>query len=229
MKRSPSLFANMLFVLSMLAAIVLVASPVSAELIANWSFNDGTGTDVTGNGYSLNGSSTPVAVALGGPSANSVHNAQGWDFSTGGVGDTLPADDFILGLYAKADDPPLRSGSGWTNVFCTKSDGGAISFGILGDLILPHHLPPAVRAAVGGPGPDAASRIDQAAEAYLDSLPPGPGQFGRAVEPLERILIRRALAETHGNQSAAADLLGLHRNTLRNKLRQLGMEGGEEG
>jgi DNA-binding protein Fis len=37
------------------------------------------------------------------------------------------------------------------------------------------------------------------------------------------------LAETHGNQSAAADLLGLHRNTLRNKLRQLGIEGGEEG
>ena len=97
-----------------------------------------------------------------------------------------------------------------------------------GDVILPRHLPAAVRAAAGGAGPDA-SRVHQAAEAYLDSLPPGAGQFGRAVEPLERALIRRALAETHGNQSAAADLLGLHRNTLRNKLRQLGMEGGEEG
>jgi two-component system nitrogen regulation response regulator GlnG len=98
-----------------------------------------------------------------------------------------------------------------------------------GDMILPRHLPAAVRAAADGRGPDAASRIDQAAEAYLDSLPPGPGKFARAVEPLERALIRRALARTHGNQSAAADLLGLHRNTLRNKLRQLGMEGGEEG
>ena len=96
-----------------------------------------------------------------------------------------------------------------------------------GDVILPRHLPAAVRAAAGGAGPDA-SRVHQAAEAYLDSLPPGAGQFGRAVESLERALIRRALAETHGNQSAAADLLGLHRNTLRNKLRQLGMEGGQE-
>jgi two-component system nitrogen regulation response regulator GlnG len=97
-----------------------------------------------------------------------------------------------------------------------------------GDLILPQHLPAAVRAAAGGAGPDA-SRMEQAAEAYLDSLPPGAGKFGRAVESLERALIHRALAETHGNQSAAADLLGLHRNTLRNKLRQLGMEGGQEG
>jgi DNA-binding NtrC family response regulator len=96
-----------------------------------------------------------------------------------------------------------------------------------GDVILPRHLPAAVRAAAGGAGPDA-SRVHQAAEAYLDSLPPGAGQFGRAVEPLERALIHRALSETHGNQSAAADLLGLHRNTLRNKLRQLGMEGGQE-
>jgi DNA-binding NtrC family response regulator len=96
-----------------------------------------------------------------------------------------------------------------------------------GDLILPQHLPAAVRAAAGGAGTDA-SRMDQAAEAYLDSLAPGPGRFGRAVEPLERALIRRALAQTHGNQSAAADLLGLHRNTLRNKLRQLAMEGGQE-
>jgi DNA-binding NtrC family response regulator len=97
-----------------------------------------------------------------------------------------------------------------------------------GDVILPQHLPAAVRAAAGGAGPDA-SRMEQAAEAYLDSLPPGAGKFGRAVESLERALVRRALAETHGNQSAAADLLGLHRNTLRNKLRQFDMERGEEG
>jgi two-component system nitrogen regulation response regulator GlnG len=96
-----------------------------------------------------------------------------------------------------------------------------------GDMILPRHLPAAVRAAAGGAGPDA-SRMDQAAEAYLDSLPPGADKLGLAAQPLERALIRRALARTHGNQSAAADLLGLHRNTLRNKLRQLGMEGGEE-
>ena len=90
-----------------------------------------------------------------------------------------------------------------------------------GDVILPQHLPAAVRA---GAGPDA-SRVDQATEAYLRSMPIEQGLFARAIEPVERALIRRALAETHGNQSAAADLLGLHRNTLRNKLRHLGMDG----
>jgi len=93
-----------------------------------------------------------------------------------------------------------------------------------GDVILPQHLPAAVRAAAG-PSP---ARQDEAAEAYLSTLAPGPGQFARAIEPLERALIRRALAETNGNQSAAADLLGLHRNTLRNKLRQLGLDSGQE-
>jgi len=93
-----------------------------------------------------------------------------------------------------------------------------------GDLILPQHLPTAVRTATG---PDA-SRLDAAAETYLSDLSTGTDQFARAIEPVERAVIRRALAQTHGNQSAAAELLGLHRNTLRNKLRQLGLDGGQE-
>lgn len=96
-----------------------------------------------------------------------------------------------------------------------------------GDVILPRHLPAAVRNADGGAA-GSASRIDQAAETYLDALPSGAGQYARAIEPLEAALIRRALSQTGGNQSAAAELLGLHRNTLRNKLRQLGVGGGDE-
>jgi Fis family transcriptional regulator len=41
---------------------------------------------------------------------------------------------------------------------------------------------------------------------------------------LEKALIRRALAEAGGNQSVAAERLGMHRNTLRNKLRELGLD-----
>lgn len=39
-----------------------------------------------------------------------------------------------------------------------------------------------------------------------------------AVEILERSLIERALDSTTGNRSAAAKLLGIHRNTLQRKM-----------
>ena len=40
----------------------------------------------------------------------------------------------------------------------------------------------------------------------------------------ERILIERALERTSGNQIMAARLLGLNRNTLRTKIRKLGIQ-----
>ena len=40
----------------------------------------------------------------------------------------------------------------------------------------------------------------------------------------ERILIERALERTGGNQIMAARLLGLNRNTLRTKIRKLGIQ-----
>ena len=40
----------------------------------------------------------------------------------------------------------------------------------------------------------------------------------------ERILIERALERTGGNQIMAARLLGLNRNTLRAKIRKLGIQ-----
>ena len=97
-----------------------------------------------------------------------------------------------------------------------------------GDVILPQHLPEAIRA-VGRPHPAGAEGLQAALRVYLDLLPPTPGdRYRAALEPLEEALLRRALAETHGNQSAAADLLGLHRNTLRKKLRQLGLDAPDE-
>jgi two-component system nitrogen regulation response regulator GlnG len=53
-----------------------------------------------------------------------------------------------------------------------------------------------------------------------DSLPP-PGLYHRILRELEYPLISSALAATRGNQIKAAELLGLNRNTLRKKVRDL--------
>jgi DNA-binding NtrC family response regulator len=46
-----------------------------------------------------------------------------------------------------------------------------------------------------------------------------------AVELLEKGLIGRAMTRTKGNRSAAAKLLGIHRNTLQRKCFQYKLEG----
>ena len=49
--------------------------------------------------------------------------------------------------------------------------------------------------------------------------------YEQALEWVERPLIAEALRITGGNNSKAADLLGIHRNTLRTKLRKWGQKG----
>jgi DNA-binding protein Fis len=46
-----------------------------------------------------------------------------------------------------------------------------------------------------------------------------------AVGELERKLIQTALSRTKGNQSRAAEVLGLHRNTLSRKITQYRLNG----
>jgi two-component system nitrogen regulation response regulator GlnG len=53
-----------------------------------------------------------------------------------------------------------------------------------------------------------------------DNLPP-PGLYHRILRELEYPLISAALTATRGNQIKAAELLGLNRNTLRKKVRDL--------
>ncbi len=57
---------------------------------------------------------------------------------------------------------------------------------------------------------------------YGDNLPP-PGLYHRVLREVEAPLIAAALAATRGNQIRAAELLGLNRNTLRKKIRELDM------
>ena len=56
-----------------------------------------------------------------------------------------------------------------------------------------------------------------------ERLPP-PGVYDRIMRDVERPLLSICLAATRGNQIRAAHLLGLNRNTLRKKIRDLGLE-----
>lgn len=69
-------------------------------------------------------------------------------------------------------------------------------------------------------------RIDHPLDAYLESILCQGGDllYPKAVEPIETELIRRVMEECRGNQSLAAKRLGLHRNTLRKKLRIHGLD-----
>ena len=58
---------------------------------------------------------------------------------------------------------------------------------------------------------------------FGERLPPS-GLYDRIIREVERPLIAISLAAARGNQIRAAQLLGLNRNTLRKKIRELGVE-----
>jgi two-component system nitrogen regulation response regulator GlnG len=58
---------------------------------------------------------------------------------------------------------------------------------------------------------------------FGDDLPP-PGLYHRILREIEYPLLSAALAATRGNQIRAADLLGVNRNTLRKKIRDLDIQ-----
>ena len=87
--------------------------------------------------------------------------------------------------------------------------------------------PPAMPAA--GMLPDDIT-IGQAVELHLQryfasfsgELPP-PGLYQRVLAEVEYPLVLASMTATRGNQIKAAELLGLNRNTLRKKIRELGV------
>jgi two-component system nitrogen regulation response regulator GlnG len=62
--------------------------------------------------------------------------------------------------------------------------------------------------------------LDRFFRAYDQSSPPA-AVYDRVLREIERPLITRTLQLTRGNQLKAADILGLNRNTLRKKIREL--------
>jgi len=65
--------------------------------------------------------------------------------------------------------------------------------------------------------------LDAYFRGFADSLPP-PGLYHRILREVESPLINAALASTRGNQIKAAELLGVNRNTLRKKIRELDIQ-----
>ena len=84
---------------------------------------------------------------------------------------------------------------------------------------------------VGGEEPRAEESLSAAVERHLsayfggfeDRLPPA-GLYHRILREIEYPLLTAALAATRGNQIRAADLLGVNRNTLRKKIRDLDIQ-----
>lgn len=68
------------------------------------------------------------------------------------------------------------------------------------------------------------AQIRQYFSAHEGQLP-APGLYQRLLEQLERPLIAQTLQATAGNQIRAAEVLGINRNTLRKKMRTLGIHG----
>ena len=90
---------------------------------------------------------------------------------------------------------------------------------------------PASRPAAFTDAPEATADLSEAVERYLSDyfmsfgqdLPPA-GLYTRILRKIESPLITAALTATRGNQIRAADLLGVNRNTLRKKIRDLGIK-----
>ena len=71
--------------------------------------------------------------------------------------------------------------------------------------------------------------VDVHIRRYFDALKggmPAPGLHGRVVREVEYPLIIATLEITRGNQVKAADILGLNRNTLRKKIKDLNIKAG---
>ncbi len=81
--------------------------------------------------------------------------------------------------------------------------------------------------AAGRSGPVTISQaVEENMRTYFsgfgEDLPP-PGLYNRVLAELEYPLILAVLTATRGNQIKAAEVLGLNRNTLRKKIRELGV------
>jgi len=105
-----------------------------------------------------------------------------------------------------------------------------ISEGAVKDILAEHLGQGGTEAAGGAPLDPSQHSLDELVDAHLaryfaelgDSLPP-PGLYNRVLEQVEGPLIAHMLSAVGGNQVRAAEVLGINRNTLRKKIRTLGV------
>jgi two-component system nitrogen regulation response regulator GlnG len=108
-----------------------------------------------------------------------------------------------------------------------------------GHVLLPDFLSDELHRKAGDSRPMHPPSPAGSLNALVDSLlQSGEGNLhARAVEALERVLLERVLRQTQSHQTQASELLGISRNTLRQKMRSLGFaidkvfsqEGEDEG
>lgn len=158
--------------------------------------------------------------------------------------DILPLVDFFLQTYADAWGMPLPELTGevarllkrapWEENVRTlmRVTAQMLQEAKVGP-ITPHHLPPALlgrsteAAAVGIEATALEGLVEEKLHRFFDRLSGYEVQelHDAVMSKVERPLIRLVLEQTHGNQVRAARMLGLNRNTLRTRLRKLGLEG----
>ena len=69
----------------------------------------------------------------------------------------------------------------------------------------------------------AQSKIKQVLEEIIDEMVAKGIYWTEAVAQFEKLFILRALEESNGNLSRAAETMGVHRNTLSKKIREHGI------
>jgi two-component system nitrogen regulation response regulator GlnG len=98
-----------------------------------------------------------------------------------------------------------------------------------GHVLFPEFFPQEIRQAVAAdadhstptqPGTPSSPTLQSLVENLIHSG--GKDLYAKAVESLERVLVPRILRHTQGHQTNASELLGISRNTLRQKMRSLG-------
>ncbi|MEH6546151.1 MAG: nitrogen regulation protein NR(I) [Sneathiella sp.] len=96
--------------------------------------------------------------------------------------------------------------------------------------IIEHELAPQISSGVGDVniedenlGTAVERHLSKYFAAHSGNLPP-TGLYDRILREIERPLISLSLEATNGNQIKAADLLGVNRNTLRKKIRELDIQ-----
>ena len=89
-----------------------------------------------------------------------------------------------------------------------------------GGLIRPEHLPARVRTDVPADLQGVEEVLARWADRLLERRPP-EGVYRAAIDRLDRVLVRRALARSGGVKLEAARLLGINRNTLYSKLERM--------
>lgn len=107
---------------------------------------------------------------------------------------------------------------------CALHSEDLITAGIVSEALMDDEAGEGANEGVGSGGLAGAAHTHLARyfAAHAGGLPPA-GLYGRVLREIETPLIELTLAATKGNQVKAAAILGLNRNTLRKKIKELGI------